>query len=410
MVSTSALAHGLNKLLAVPEEDRAKDAVSRTPRCASRSTSVGSSSSNDQSSGVDSAGPCDTQSPAPGFCAARDWAAPVFVRNTFLDTAPGIPQSLMGFFQEREVHSCPASGIGAPPGLEIPAETNAKEEVPATVAAAKAAKASFTADLPAGCFGYCSDSLGLPEYDYPVPFGVAADRTPTPKAPVSSFDGFMFRPCSLRTLTSEFSMGGLSGICELSPGQDPKVENVALAGAPQRPPVLAPAPAVNSEAAYLAQMVEKLRAENEMLRASLPTGATKDSIIASPEVCPSPSCPATTMANNPMHPAPTMVAPIFLADSLVPPPPMMQADNCVARDDELTSGSPELPSAGSAGHYAGQCKPCVHFWKTGCRNGTECPFCHLCDENEVKRRQGKKASCRKRAIQGGASRAFSGRC
>jgi hypothetical protein len=311
----------------------------------------------------------------------------------------------MGFFQEREVHSCPASGIGAPPGLEKAGETHAFDEVPAAVAASKAAEAKFAADLPADCFEYCSGSLGLPEYDYPVPFGVAADRTPTPNGrPSSSFDGFIFRPCSLRTLNSEFSMGGLSGIRELSSGEDPNVEHAAPAAAGN-----------SSEAAHLARMVETLRAENEMLRASLPAGASKKSIIASLEPTPSPSCPAMGFANNPMHPAPMEVAPIFLAPSLVPPPPAMQADSCVSHDIALTSsaGSPEqLPSAGSAGHYAGQCKPCVHFWKKGCRNGSECPFCHLCDANEVKRRQAKKASLQKRAAFGGAraTRAFSGRC
>jgi len=54
-------------------------------------------------------------------------------------------------------------------------------------------------------------------------------------------------------------------------------------------------------------------------------------------------------------------------------------------------GSMECPTVGSAPHAIGQCKPCAFFWKPrGCGNGVECPFCHLCDANEKKRRQKEK--------------------
>merc|ERR1712048_312211 len=54
-------------------------------------------------------------------------------------------------------------------------------------------------------------------------------------------------------------------------------------------------------------------------------------------------------------------------------------------------GSPEMPTAGSAQHYLGECKPCAFFWKqAGCSNGVNCTFCHLCDSNERKRRQKEK--------------------
>jgi len=47
-----------------------------------------------------------------------DYPMPLTVRNTFLDTEPWISASLAEFFQERQTRSCPASGLGAPPGLE----------------------------------------------------------------------------------------------------------------------------------------------------------------------------------------------------------------------------------------------------------------------------------------------------
>lgn len=50
-------------------------------------------------------------------------------------------------------------------------------------------------------------------------------------------------------------------------------------------------------------------------------------------------------------------------------------------------GSAELPTVGSAGHGRGQCKPCAFFHRAeGCSNGVDCPFCHLCDADEKKRR------------------------
>lgn len=47
----------------------------------------------------------------------------------------------------------------------------------------------------------------------------------------------------------------------------------------------------------------------------------------------------------------------------------------------------DLPSLGSAGHMLGQCKPCAFFTTKGCGNGLQCPFCHLCDPGEKKRRR-----------------------
>jgi len=57
--------------------------------------------------------------------------------------------------------------------------------------------------------------------------------------------------------------------------------------------------------------------------------------------------------------------------------------------DMYTLGSPELPTVGSVGHYFRKCKPCafVHKIDKGCQNGTECPFCHLCEPGEKRRRQ-----------------------
>lgn len=50
-------------------------------------------------------------------------------------------------------------------------------------------------------------------------------------------------------------------------------------------------------------------------------------------------------------------------------------------------GGPDLPTVGSRSHRTGGCKPCAFIWKeSGCQNGINCSFCHLCDAGEKKRR------------------------
>jgi hypothetical protein len=42
---------------------------------------------------------------------------------------------------------------------------------------------------------------------------------------------------------------------------------------------------------------------------------------------------------------------------------------------------------GSELHDVGSCKPCAFVHTKGCTNGAQCPFCHLCDPEEKRRRQ-----------------------
>jgi len=50
-------------------------------------------------------------------------------------------------------------------------------------------------------------------------------------------------------------------------------------------------------------------------------------------------------------------------------------------------GTEEMPTVGSLHHPLGACKPCAFLYKQGCENGVRCPFCHLCDPEEKKRRR-----------------------
>lgn len=73
---------------------------------------------------------------------------------------------------------------------------------------------------------------------------------------------------------------------------------------------------------------------------------------------------------------------------------LLQQNPCVLRLSdalpEFTAGAPDVPTIGSAGHFAGACKPCAFLYTTGCDNGQQCTFCHLCPPDEKKRRQKEK--------------------
>lgn len=74
-------------------------------------------------------------------------------------------------------------------------------------------------------------------------------------------------------------------------------------------------------------------------------------------------------------------------------------DHCVQQvvaDEAIPSeafGMP-FPSKGSLGHYDRNCKPCAFLNTKGCENGYECPFCHLCEPGEKKRRRKEKMQLR----------------
>lgn len=77
------------------------------------------------------------------------------------------------------------------------------------------------------------------------------------------------------------------------------------------------------------------------------------------------------------------------------PAPMIERRRDVSPPARPAPGTLELPSAGSAKHYAGKCKPCVFLHKKGCENGVACQFCHLCPADAKKMRRQEKFQQRK---------------
>mmetsp|Transcript_10703 Transcript_10703/g.26596 ORF Transcript_10703/g.26596 Transcript_10703/m.26596 type:complete len:329 (-) Transcript_10703:226-1212(-) len=69
----------------------------------------------------------------------------------------------------------------------------------------------------------------------------------------------------------------------------------------------------------------------------------------------------------------------FVSSSCIsspPPPPPCPA-----------LGADELPSVGSRDHAAGHCRPCAFLHTKGCETGPACKFCHLCSDEDRKRRR-----------------------
>mmetsp|Transcript_38514 Transcript_38514/g.102454 ORF Transcript_38514/g.102454 Transcript_38514/m.102454 type:complete len:158 (-) Transcript_38514:194-667(-) len=58
-----------------------------------------------------------------------------------------------------------------------------------------------------------------------------------------------------------------------------------------------------------------------------------------------------------------------------------------APTDGVTTLRSKSSGMASAGHVTRRCKPCAFVWREGCKRGDLCPFCHLCEAGEKKRRR-----------------------
>jgi hypothetical protein len=68
---------------------------------------------------------------------------------------------------------------------------------------------------------------------------------------------------------------------------------------------------------------------------------------------------------------------------------------CPQEPEAFESDAP-LASLGSAGHDLGYCKPCVWYWReSSCNRGSNCLYCHVCDEGALARRLAKRKANKK---------------
>jgi hypothetical protein len=216
-----------------------------------------------------------------------DYAAPLIVKNTFIGTNVVRPLSLQEFYEERQTQSCPASGIGLPPGLE--------ELLEPEDAAAKLVEA---------------EQSWL--------------KTPPPSWLEASAS------CEVPWATDHLLPAGLLDLpMDLQPWQ-------FLPVPPQQPPVL--------DVRCLSQF------------SPAPPHAPRQALVLDLQAA--------------------------LGSTFNAPEQQWVPD----QPTERQLGSPECPTVGSQGHWFGACKPCAFLYTKGCANGALCTFCHLCDSDEKKRR------------------------
>eukprot|EP00930_Biecheleria_cincta_P083843 TRINITY_DN73353_c0_g1_i1.p1 TRINITY_DN73353_c0_g1~~TRINITY_DN73353_c0_g1_i1.p1 ORF type:complete len:299 (+),score=74.59 TRINITY_DN73353_c0_g1_i1:89-985(+) len=254
------------------------------------------------------------------------------VRNTFLDDPMRRPASLEGFFQERQVFSCPVSRISEP-GSGVSDEAGVY--------------------LP-GAQLKISAHAGSPD-------GVAEHIHSMAPARVKSLDTDVGSECS----TAD---GGNAGLRTVPATPESDYAQLPLPPALPLPP---PPPLIfgfQSAASVQPDALAAAAAAGYML-------------------------PPAAAAAAPPGLSAAASAPLQFAASASSQPPV-QVLRLEAVLDPPTAGSApaaasvfSLPSLGSALHSLGQCRPCAFVATKGCSSGMDCQFCHLCDAGEKKRRQ-----------------------
>jgi hypothetical protein len=306
-----------------------------------------------------------------------DYPEPLFIRNTFIENSLDKFLSLEGFYCEREIRSCPNSGLmGAP--LPVLREEEATET---TVLAAASAKVPF-----AKSSRLLQTFPELPE----LPEGTETIEADLDQ---SQSQGRIREPAarSGREISAMGTPPGFAPEGDCTKTTAPADPQGKLTGK-------------SDEVKRLEELIVALQAENQALKASISLEGLR---VGSPPVQAAPTAV--------LPPAPAEWAPVLLPAAgagLVPPPPTVLAESVVppavaaaaspGGPPEPLLGSPELPTMGSAGHCAGICKPCAFFHKKGCSNGIRCFFCHLCGPGEVRRRKMLKMEQRRHEEMAGA--------
>lgn len=208
-------------------------------------------------------------------------------------------------------------------------------------------------------------TLGLPDYEYPVPLMIRNTFIDTGIPRPISLEGFL--------------------------------EERRIHSCPVQPPPGLAAPESNASAMTQTAMQQALSSGGSMMASVAAAAAAASAAASAATLCLlqrpmamqcaaagdiTPVCqyyPSTPLAGEttPCSPFPAPGAPVLrLAEALAEP--------------EL--GTPGIPTKGSVGHWSGNCKPCAFFYTKGCGNGVDCQFCHLCPAGEKKRRQKEKVA------------------
>mmetsp|Transcript_129333 Transcript_129333/g.322411 ORF Transcript_129333/g.322411 Transcript_129333/m.322411 type:complete len:350 (+) Transcript_129333:73-1122(+) len=275
------------------------------------------------------------------------------VKNTFIEGASLLSPSLEHFYQERAVHTCPSKHVGRFLGL--------LEELAADVPHAAATPLSVQTPC----------SIQTPLGDYPgyahlgQLTGMLAGTLSTPTAAVVQ---------NSRLTPASEQAGEVRKVLSLSDALEQEASSVHVGHLGLMPP-----PSLPSHPLSFGQL------GTTAPQPSLPPQQSCLGFVSQQEACPigaSGQEPrASVMDFVPMYTAPTLEE---ITGACTPP-------------SRPALGSLELPSAGSAAHAVGNCKPCAFVHTKGCENGLACQFCHLCGPEVKKARRQEKLQQRREA-------------
>jgi len=328
-----------------------------------------------------------------------DYPAPVFIKNTFIETADDPHASLVEFMHPRVAQSCPNSAIqtGAPPGLavsEVSPDALSKA-IASHEAAEKEAKARN------GKQAKADDATPAAAVSQPTmwPRTMSGDQLAEMAAAAEATEAAspVCRPGHWpRTMSGD----GLDELCAAAAAVTP--ERGTGSGVKQTEDIgMTPSPSPVRPMQWPRTM------SADTLEFTLQThhGGSPDcsAVMTHPQ--------QAGMVQVPMAPPPPYCAPGFSQDESFPPPPATPALGLLDAEEpappnwaaaiapvlrlsealpEPELGTPECPTKGSVAHRYNNCKPCAFLHTKGCTNGIECQFCHICEPGEKKKRQREK--------------------
>lgn len=366
-----------------------------------------------------------------GLCSPNGlpYEYPVFVRNTFVSVVPpGRNPSLEGFFEERRIHSCPANfGLGkddeapaassrttacdsasdgdASMSMEAPT-TDVGASMTATLTATLTLDNSYT-DGPSYMDDHDSDTddsdtdmselgaeLREARQDLEARLGINARAAALPRdceqpiAPPSSSSTTFLKTVNDQRRNEDAQQPDASNAVPVPlqpPGHfEPSVHDQRQAVSPG--PIQVPAsngervcyyqghyaaPVIGFEAGYGVYVNPYDGCYNGGYQPGISSYAQMPLSAVHPS----------------MQPPPPPGAPAPLPATLPPPPPPPRL-----AEEPLHQPA---PTRGSLGHGYGRCKPCAFVHTKGCGNGFECPFCHICEPGEKKKRRKDKLEARR---------------
>jgi len=277
---------------------------------------------------------------------------------------------------------------------------------------------------------YAMNVPGLPEYDYPAPWSQDTHKLPEIDYPVpfmvkNTFIGaHVGRPSSLEGFfedrqTQSCPVSGISlppGLEDLVEPEEAAARFVAIEAAHRREAEFQSTstfglpysqfegfpdtPFCSQTPQFLPPATQQLPFDFRPFDApglpplmvspnqARPLPILLDSLLAAQSPPQSKQSPYFNAQFNEFHPTPAPPAWAAQHDEALPEPEL---------------GSPECPTIGSKAHFYGTCKPCAFLYTKGCSNGASCPFCHLCDAGEKKRRSKDKRAVKQNARRDGAS-------